>query len=650
MEQIEKLLQSFVDEKQVAGMNLLVLKDGIEVLYTQAGYADIDSKKPYDRNTITRLYSMSKPITAAAAMILVERGIISLTQAVEEFLPGFQNQMVWENGKKVPVRRPVLIRELLNMTSGLVYGCDDENLPAEYETEQLFKEIDDRLYGDHPMSTIEIANRLGQCGLAFQPGDKWQYGTSADVMGAVIEVASGKSFGQFLYDEIFEPLGMKDTGFYVPEEKRERLATTYEWTKDGLFYCPTNHLGIMYTQEKAPAFESGGAGLVSTLDDYAKFAGMLLNHGTYCGVKILEPSTVDFLTNGTLLPWQKETAWRTWDTMAGYNYGNFMRKMEEPGMAYYKTWEKEYGWDGWLGAYFCNSPKNNVTILMGMQLKEAGNYPIIAKMRNVVADLTWPKTYEQMAVEYHQKELERPNAYELEKFPILDGKKHPFAVICPGGGYRAVCTCKEGYVFARELNKNGIAAFVVNYRVQEEAKYPQPMEDLARAVKEIFAQADKLCLDTDNYSVWGASAGGHLAASFGTKNMGYMKYNLPKPKAIVLAYPVITMGALTHLGSKEHLIGEDASEEMINFTSIEKQVTEDYPATFVFHGADDQTVPVENSRMLAKALKEADVPYEYVEYPGIIHGVGIAKGLICEDWFERALSFWRNLGISGRER
>ena len=177
----------------------------------------------------------------------------------------------------------------------------------------------------------------------------------------------------------------------------------------------------------------------------------------------------------------------------------------------------------------------------------------------------------------------------------------------------------------------------------DEADDKSPMEDLARAVKEIFAQADKLCLDTDNYSVWGASAGGHLAASFGTKNMGYEKYNLPKPKAMVLAYPVITMGELAHPGSKENLIGADASEEMIAFASIEKQVTEDYPATFVFHGADDQTVPVENSRMFAEALKKANVPYEYVEYPGVIHGVGIAKGLICEDWFERALSFWRKV-------
>lgn len=641
MEKVEKLLQELVTTKQVAGINLLVLKDGIEVLYAQAGCADIANQKPYHRNTIMRLYSMSKPITAAAAMILIERGVISMTQAVEDFLPGFCNQMVWENGKKVPVRRPVLIKELLNMTSGLVYGCDDPSCLAEYETQQLFDEIDAKLYTKDALSTVEIANRLGQCGLAFQPGAEWRYGTSADVLGAVIEVASGKSFGQFLQDEIFGPLGMADTGFFVPEEKQNRLATTYDWTPEGLIECPTDHLGITHGQKQAPAFESGGAGLVSTLDDYAKFAKMLLNKGSYQGVKILEPETVEFFTNGTLLPWQQEVAWRTWDTMAGYNYGNYMRKMEYPGMAYYKTWEAEYGWDGWLGAYFCNSPKNKVTILVGMQLKHAGEYPIIAKIRNLVADITWPKSLDERSIEYHQKEIHRPNEYELEEFPILDGQKHPFAIICPGGGYRAICGFKEGHVFAHYLNQNGIAAFVVNYRILEKARFPQPMDDLARAVKEVLEKADELGLDPTNYSVWGSSAGGHLAASFGTESMGYVKYKLPKPTAIVLAYPVVTMGEFAHEGSRNYLLGEHPSKKMIELTSIEKQVTENFPPTFVFHGADDQTVPVVNSRMLADALEAAGVFHEYIEYPGIIHGVGIAKGMTCEDWFERALDFWR---------
>ncbi len=384
MSRIEEVLQQAVDNQELAGVNLLVLKNGEEVCYSQAGYADVENRRPYQRDTINRMYSMSKPITGAAAMILMDRGMLSLGQSVAEILPGFREQTVWENGRKMPVRRPAYIRDLLSMTSGLTYG-GEFGCPAAAEAQGVFDEIDRRLYGDAPMSTVEIANRFGGCGLAFQPGDGWRYGTSADVMGAVVETVTGMRFGEFLEAELFRPLHMADTGFYVPAEKQERLAKAYERTENGMVECRTNNLGIMYTQEKAPAFESGGAGIVSTLDDYAKFAQMLLNGGSYEGKRILSQDAVRYFTGGKLLPWQKEYMWNTWDSLAGYNYGNLMRVMEEPGMAYFQTWKGEYGWDGWLGTYFCNSPENKVTILMGMQLKDAGAFPITQKVRNVLA-------------------------------------------------------------------------------------------------------------------------------------------------------------------------------------------------------------------------------------------------------------------------
>ena len=384
MEQIAKVLRDAVENHEVAGLNLLILKDGKEAFYSEAGYADIESEKPYTRDTIVRLYSMSKPVTAAAAMLLMERGQLDIGMPVDEILPAFQNQMVWENGKKVPVKRRMVVKDLLSMTSGLPYGGDLGN-PASMEAQQVFDEINENLYSDHQMNTIEIAERLGRCGLAFHPGDAWRYGTSADVLGAVIETVSGKRFGTFLQEEFFEPLGMKDTGFYVPEEKQNRLASVYERTSDGMKFCHTDNLGIMYTQKMPPAFESGGAGLVSTIDDYAKFAAMLMNQGSYEGKQILAPATVRFFTGAKLTPWQQESFWRGWDSLAGYGYGNLMRIMEEPGMAYYQTWKGEYGWDGWLGAYFCNSPLNKTTILMTMQRKDAGVIEVTRRMRNVLA-------------------------------------------------------------------------------------------------------------------------------------------------------------------------------------------------------------------------------------------------------------------------
>ena len=379
---LTSLLQQGVEKGEIAGANLLVLKDGKELVYTEAGYANIEKDIRFSRDTICRIYSMTKPITAAAAMLLMERGDMELGQPLGDILDDFKDMKVWENGELVPTRRPILIKDLLCMTSGLSYGGEDD---AGQQVWRILEELDARLYGDNPMSTMEIASRIGKCGLSFQPGDKWLYGTSADVLAAVIQKITGMPYGEFLKKEIFEPLGMKDTGFYVPEEKRARLADVYEKKQEGIRLCITNHLGIKYTQDVPPAFESGGAGLTSTIDDYSKFANMLMNKGTYEGVQILKPKTVEFMTTGKMTPWQQECVWRSWDGMYGYGYGNLMRVMEEPGMAHFNAWKGEYGWDGWLGTYFCNSPSNNLTILLMCQRKDAGTMDVTKRIRNVLA-------------------------------------------------------------------------------------------------------------------------------------------------------------------------------------------------------------------------------------------------------------------------
>ena len=384
MTKIDEVIQRAIENHEVAGMNVLVMQNGEEIAYSEAGYRDIEAAKPYKRDTIVRLYSMTKPITAAAAMLLMERGQLDLGQSVDCFLPGFQNQMVWENGRKVQARRKVLVRDLLSMTSGLSYGGDVTS-PSSMEAAAVYDEIDARLYGEHPMTTLEIANQLGQCGLAFHPGEKWMYGTSADVLGAVIEVVSGMSFGEFLQKEFFAPLEMKDTGFYVPAEKMDRLAKVYETTPEGMQEYVTNNLGIMYPQNKKPAFEAGGAGLVSTLEDYAHFAQMLLAGGKYKDKQILQPRTVQFFTEPKMTPWQLESVWKSWESMYGYGYGNLMRVLEEPGLAVLEGSKGEYGWDGWLGAYFCNCPKENATILMSVQKRDAGTMEVTRKVRNVIA-------------------------------------------------------------------------------------------------------------------------------------------------------------------------------------------------------------------------------------------------------------------------
>ena len=234
----------------------------------------------------------------------------------------------------------------------------------------------------------------------------------------------------------------------------------------------------------------------------------------------------------------------------------------------------------------------------------------------------------------------RKNEYALKPYLIKDGKPHPVAIICPGGGYRRVCNFIEGYPFAKKLNKMGCHAFVVYYRVRNLAPYPNPQDDLARAVREIHTKAEEWNLDLRGYSVWGSSAGGHLAGSYGTDAMGYPKYGLPKPGALILTYPVVTMGDKTHAGSRNYHIGAYASEEYIDLTSIEKQITPDYPPTFLWWGDQDETVDPVNSHMLRDELERNGIPCLCREYKDVNHGVGIGKGLPCEGWFEDAVKFW----------
>ena len=266
---------------------------------------------------------------------------------------------------------------------------------------------------------------------------------------------------------------------------------------------------------------------------------------------------------------------------------------------------------------------------------EKQNYPCYTITKDVI---TMKKT---LPVKLREiRDTYRKNEYMLKPYLIRDGKKHPVAIICPGGGYRRVCSFIEGYPFAKKLNAMGCHAFVVYYRVRNLAVYPNPQDDLARAVTEIYSHAEEWNLDMQNYSIWGSSAGGHLAASFGTESMGWSKYALPKPGTLVLVYPVVTMTEKTHAGSRNYLIGPYPASSYVDLTSVEKQVTGNYPPTFLWWGDQDGTVDPVNSHMLREELKRNNIPCLCREYQGVDHGVGIGKGLPCEGWFEEAVQFW----------
>ncbi len=382
---LQKVLDRAVAEKNVSGANFLVTRNGKEEVYLQAGLADVENSIPIKRDTIFRLFSQTKPITAAAAMILMERGELDLISPVSEFIPSYEGQTYFKDGVPTPVPQPVRVQDLLRMTSGLTY--DDPSLLSGVQTKVIFDDCKARLNTDHEMTTYELASRLGEVTLEFAPGERFLYGTSADVLGAVIEVISGRKLGEFLKKEIFDPLGMKDTAFYVEESKRSRLAKVYETVAENgekaLKLYTGNNLGILNTMDHAPSYEAGGAGLTSTLDDYQKFASMLLNNGTYGGVQILKPATVRFMTTGELLP-EQQPSFNKWVGINGFSYNCLMRICKFPHQAGLMVSPGEYGWDGWLGMYFANLPAENMTILMGTQKVDAGTFDLTRKLKNVL--------------------------------------------------------------------------------------------------------------------------------------------------------------------------------------------------------------------------------------------------------------------------
>lgn len=380
---LQQMLAQEVAEGNTAGVSLLFRKNGEDVFFDAQGWADLERRIPLGREHIFRLYSMTKPVTAVAAMMLVERGELDLNMPVAEVLPGFCHLTVWDGNGEVPAQREMTVLHLMNMTAGIGYG--DEDVPGNRKLREYLAQCGEKLHGENAVMTMEFANAIGQFPLAFEPDSGWCYGFCADVLGAVIEAVSGMSFGEFLERNLFRPLKMKDTGFWIPAEKYNRYARTYEAMEDGgLVPYEGEYLLISNRVDRPPRFESGGAGLVSTIDDYARFAQMLLNGGTLEGERILFPQTVKYLLSGELTGEQMQGL-RQFGGHEGYTYSHLMRRLVDPGQACLMSQEGEYGWAGWLRCYFANIPSANATVLLMQQRKGPVAVSLARRVRNVLS-------------------------------------------------------------------------------------------------------------------------------------------------------------------------------------------------------------------------------------------------------------------------
>lgn len=380
LNRIAPLIEKDIADNRISGASVCVIHKGNEIYSENFGYADRENKKPMTDDTIFRLFSMTKPITAAAAMILLERGVIRLTDPVKRYIGSFNAPMVIDETETYPAERDVTIHDLLNMTSGISYP---EDTPSGRFSGGVFDRIKSGNLGKtEPMTTLAVAEELGKCPLAFTPGKQWLYGASADVMGAVIERAADKSLGDFMKDEIFTPLGMNDTGFYIPPEKYSRLAQIYVNGDDNIYPFTDLHLGLT-DYRKPPSFESGGAGLVSTVSDYSSFAKMLLNKGRTENAEILGRKTAELMLKNYLSKEQLRTA-MLWDSMKGFGYGCYMRHLEDNTVSGHNSGIGEYGWDGWTGNFFSVNPSEELIYLYFIQNGGAGTTETCLNVKSIV--------------------------------------------------------------------------------------------------------------------------------------------------------------------------------------------------------------------------------------------------------------------------
>ena len=287
---IEAAVQAYVDDGRVAGVMTMVARRGHVVHWAAAGMRDLAAGDLLEPDDIFRIYSMTKPITSVGVMSLVEAGAIALDDPVSKFIPAFADVTVLDDeGERVAPGGPITIEHLLTHTSGLTYGFfGDSPVDRLYNESGFFAQSE---------GLDDFARRVAELPLLASPGERWNYGVSTDILGRIVEVASGQSFDAFLRERILDPLGMDDTGFVVPAEKHSRFTANYQRSDDALQMIDSPEDG-QYT--RPPAWLSGGGGLASTASDYIRFAQMLLEDGTLGDARILAPETVAMMRSNRI--------------------------------------------------------------------------------------------------------------------------------------------------------------------------------------------------------------------------------------------------------------------------------------------------------------------------------------------------------------
>ena len=380
---IKPWMQRYVDRGRLPGAAVLIARHGQLAYVDCVGSRDAEAREPWQRDTLARIYSMTKPVTAVAFMMLYEEALVHLDDPVEAVLPEFKYRRVLVPGAKtladaVSAKTKMTMRQLLTHTSGLSYGLNGGLLGAAYAKESLglafaFGGLD------------KMVKRIAELPLDWEPGTRWHYSVASDVVGRVVEVVSGKPLDRFLAERILGPLGMTETGFFVPDAEINRFAALYTATPEGGMTLAEAPKGAAQRQGKVDTYQ-GGSGLVGPIDDYWRFAEMLRAGGACNGERIVSQRTLALMTANHLpgdISSMGPSSWAE-TSFDGVGFGLLGSVMLDPAKAQASSSVGDYGWGGAAGTYFWVSPVDDVVAILFTQLAPSSALPVRKELRALV--------------------------------------------------------------------------------------------------------------------------------------------------------------------------------------------------------------------------------------------------------------------------
>jgi CubicO group peptidase (beta-lactamase class C family) len=384
----------YIDEGKISGCQLALMRHGHLAYQRSLGQMDLQRGRSMADDAIFRIYSMTKPVTSVALMMLYERGLFQLDDPVSRWVPSWQEQCVYVAGdgdgdgdttfQTEPLHRPVSIRDLLRHTSGLTYGGQLMSVGVEHPVDYRYRSLRATSVDRHN-GMMAFMDKLSQIPLAYQPGEQWMYSLATDACGALVEIISGQAFPEFLQDHIFDPLNMVDTGFQVRPHQRSRFVANYRRDSNRQLEVIDDPEISRYLTE--PVFFSGGGGLVGTTADYLRFCEMLRRRGELDGARILGPRTLDMMTRNHLKDGKDLSAWAlglfSESPNRGVGFGLGFASVIDPVIAGVMG-GGDYYWGGAASTLFLVDPREQISLVFMTQLMPSSTYNFRAQLKSII--------------------------------------------------------------------------------------------------------------------------------------------------------------------------------------------------------------------------------------------------------------------------